>query len=107
MRNNKEEFDISKDKINMSAMKDLRLKMGYSVIKLQHLVGVTDTSLNAYEQGKRIPSLPVAYRLADVLNTSIDNLCGRDTRLNAFYLLSDTDKEKVLKLIDELLKISK
>lgn len=107
MRNNKEEFELSKRKIDMSNLKTMRVKMGYSVIKLQHLVGVTDSSLNSYEQNKRCPSLPVVYRLADVFNTSIDYLCGRNDRLGKFYSLSETDKEEVLKLIDKLAKDTK
>ena len=59
MRNNKEEFTISKEKIDMSNLKILRTKKGYSQIKLQHRVGVSNLSMEAYEQKVRIPSLPV------------------------------------------------
>lgn len=61
MRNNKEEITISKEKIDMSNLKILRTKKGYSQIKLQHLVGVSNSSIEAYEQKVRIPSLPVAF----------------------------------------------
>ena len=64
---NKEEFNISKDKIDMSNLKTLRKKKGYSQIKLQHLTGVSGSSIEAYEQKVRIPSLPIAYRLSEVL----------------------------------------
>lgn len=103
MRNNKEEFKISKDKIDMSNLKKLRDEKKYSQIKVQHLVGVSNSSVEAYEQGVRIPSLPVAYRMAEVFGVSIDYLVGRSNELEKYYMLSKDDKDKVNKYIDELL----
>ena len=102
MRNNKEEFNISKAKIDMSNLKKIRLKKGYSQIKLQHLVGVSTSSIEAYEQKVRIPSLPIAFRLSEVLGCSIDYLIGKSNELDKYYLLSQSDKDKVLELINEL-----
>lgn len=104
MRNNKEEFSISKGKIDLSNFKELRIKKGYSQIKLQHLVGVSTSSIEAYEQKVRIPSLPVAYRLSEVLGCSIDYLVGKSNELEKFYSLSQVDKNKVIDLIEELSK---
>ena len=104
MRKNKEEFNISKAKIDMSNLKKLRLKKGYSQIKLQHLVGVSNSSIEAYEQKIRIPSLPIAFRLSEVLGCSIDYLIGKSNELDKYYLLSQSDKDKVLELINELYK---
>lgn len=104
MRNNKEEFSISKDKIDMSNLKTQRVKKGYSQVKLQHLVGVSTSSIEAYEQKVRIPSLPVVYRLSEVLGCSIDYLVGKPNELDKYYSLSQTDKDKVIDFIDSLLK---
>ncbi len=104
MRNNKEEFNISKDKIDMSNLKTIRIKKGYSQVKLQHLVGVSTSSIEAYEQKVRIPSLPVAYRLSEVLGCSIDYLVGKSSEFDKYYLLSQIDKDKVNNFIDKLLK---
>lgn len=104
MRNNKEEITISKEKIDMSNLKILRIKKGYSQIKLQHLVGVSNSSIEAYEQKVRIPSPPVAYRLSEVLGCSIDYLVGKCRELDKYYLLSQSDKDKVVEFIDKLLK---
>ena len=103
MRINKEEFKISKDKIDMSNLKKLREEKKYSQVKVQHLVGVSNSSVEAYEQGVRIPSLPVAYRMAEVFGVSIDYLVGRSNELEKYYMLSIDDKDKVNKYIDELL----
>ena len=104
MRNNKEEFNMSKSKIDMSNLKTLRTNNEYSQIKLQHLVGVSSSSIEAYEQKVRIPSLPVAYRLSEVLGCSIDYLVGKSNELDKYYLLSQSDKDKVINLIDTLSK---
>jgi len=102
MRNNVDEFIVNKKKIDLSNLKKLRLKKGYSQIKLQHLVGVSSSSIEAYEQGVRIPSLPVAYKLSETLDCSIDYIVGKKNQIDKFYLLSKVDKDKVLSLIDEL-----
>lgn len=104
MRNNKEEFSISKKKIDMSNLKIMRVKKGYSQIKLQHLVGVSTLSIEAYEQKVRIPSLPVAYRLSEVLGCSIDYLVGKSNEFDKYFSLSEDDKSKVVELIDSLYK---
>ena len=103
MRNNKEEFKISKEKIDMSNLKKLREEKAYSQVKVQHLVGVSNSSIEAYEQGVRIPSLPVAYRIAEVFGVSIDYLVGRNNELEKYYMLSKDDKSKVNEYIDKLL----
>ena len=103
MRNNKEEFEISKSKIDMTNLKRLRESKQYSQIKVQHLVGVSDSSIQSYEQGTRIPSLPVAYRLAEIFGVYIDYLVGRNNELEKYYMLSKADKEQVNNLIDKLI----
>lgn len=104
MRINKSDFKSSKDKINMSNLKELRLKKGYSQVKLQHLVGVSSSSIEAYEQGVRIPSLPVIYKLSEVLDCSIDCLVGKEKDIDKYYSLTEEDKEKIIKEINEMLK---
>ena len=104
MRINKSDFKLSKNKINMANLKELRLKKGYSQVKLQHLVGVSSSSIEAYEQGVRIPSLPVIYKLSEVLDCSIDCLVGKEKEIDKYYSLTEEDKEKIVKEINEMLK---
>ena len=104
MRNYKEEFNVYKSKIDMSNLKKMRKEKNYSQVKLQHLVGVSDSSIAAYEQNVRVPSLAIAYRLSEVLGCSIDFLIGRSNVLENYYKLSEDNKKKVLKYIDELHK---
>lgn len=107
MINNIEEFNKSKEKIDMTNLKLLRTQKKYSQVKLQHLVGVSTSSIEAYEQKVRIPSLPIIYRLSEVLNCSIDFLVGKQTELDKYYLLSENDKNKVKALIETLSKNNK
>ena len=102
MRLNKEEFEISKGKIDMSNLKKLREAKNYSQIKMQDLVGVSNSSIEGYEQGVRIPSLPVAYKIADIFDVSIDYLVGRNNELEKYYTLTEEDKRKVVNLIKDL-----
>ncbi len=88
----------------MSNLKSLRVKKGYSQIKLQYLVGVSNSSIEAYEQKVRIPSLPVIYRLSEVLGCSIDYLVGKSHELDKYYLLSQNYKDKVIEFIESLSK---
>lgn len=119
MRLSQDEFEVNRDKIDLTNVKILREKKGYSQVKLGQLVGVTNSTIQGFEQTKkddngkdtnipvRIPSLPVAYRLAEVLSCSIDYLVGRSNELEAYYSLSQTDKNAVINLINELAKNNK
>lgn len=102
MRINKEEFEVSKSKIDMSNLKKLRENKNFSQVKLQNLVGVSNSSIEGYEQGVRIPSLPVIYRIADIFGVSIDYLVGRNNELEKYYTLTEEDKRKVVNLIKDL-----
>lgn len=98
---------ISKGKIDLQNLKKLRENKGYLQTKLEHLVGVSGASIQAYEQGVRIPSLPVTYRLSEVLGCSIDYLVGKSNEINNYYQLSQSDKDEVVKLINDLYNKSK
>ena len=111
MRLYKDDFEINKDKIDLSNVKKLREKKGYSQVKLGQPVGVTNSTIQGIEQTKkgtnipiRIPSLPVAYKLAEVLGCSLDYIVGRSNEIEGYYSLSQVDKDKVIKFIEDLAK---
>ena len=103
----RENFLISRKKISMHNLKTLRKKKKYSQIKLSYLTGVSSSSIEAYEQGVRVPSLPIIYKIAEVLDCSIDYLIGRNTDIENYYTLSESDKKKVIKYIKNIKKSSK
>lgn len=61
----------------MENLRRLREAAGLTQIELSARVGVTQAALSAWELGTAAPSLPNMVRLADALDTSIDELLGR------------------------------
>ncbi len=53
-----------------------RKKLKLSQAELAELTKVTRQTVNAIENDKYDPSLALAFRLADVLNTTVDTLFG-------------------------------
>lgn len=59
-------------------LKVLRAEQGWSQQELAERLGVSRQSVNAIETGKYDPSLPLAFRLADVFGMAIENIFERD-----------------------------
>jgi putative transcriptional regulator len=56
----------------------LRAEKGWSQAELAARVGVSRNSINAVENGKFDPSLPLAFRIADVFELTIEDIFLRD-----------------------------
>ena len=56
----------------------LRAERGWSQAELAERVQVSRNSINAVENGKFDPSLPLAFRLADVFELPIEQIFLRD-----------------------------
>ncbi len=55
-------------------LKELRAVNGWSQSHLADLLGVSRQTVNALEKGRYDPSLPLAFRLARVFSTTIEDL---------------------------------
>lgn len=55
-------------------LKELRAAHGWSQAHLADLADVSRQTVNALEKGRYDPSLPLAFRLARVFDTSIEDL---------------------------------
>ena len=55
-----------------------REKAGKSQEQVAEAVGVTQAAYSYYEHGYKVPSLPVAKRIAATLGVSLDYLVGND-----------------------------
>lgn len=55
-------------------IRDLRTEKGLRQEDLGELIGVSRQTINAIEKGKYDPSLPTAFRLAQALNKSIEEI---------------------------------
>lgn len=60
----------------MNRLKELRIKKGYTQLKIQMLTGIDQGNYSKIEKGERIPSLEQCQRLALLFDTSIDYLVG-------------------------------
>ncbi len=64
-------------------VKEIRLNKKISQQALANKIGVSKVSVCGYESGKRIPSLPVIIKLAEVFDVSVDEMLGRDLKVMA------------------------
>ena len=60
----------------MSRLKDLRIKRGYTQIKMQQLTGIDQSDYSKIENGKRYYTFEQCRRIALAINTSMDYLSG-------------------------------
>jgi putative transcriptional regulator len=56
----------------------LRAEKGWSQAELAERVQVSRNSINAVENGKFDPSLPLAFRIADVFGMTVEQVFLRD-----------------------------
>ena len=61
-----------------SRLKVLRAERDWSQQDLADALGVSRQSVNAIETGKYDPSLPLAFRIADVFDKRIEDIFVRD-----------------------------
>ena len=62
--------------IVMNRLKELRIKKGYTQIKMQMLTGIDQSDYSKLENGKRYYTFEQCRKLALALDTSMDYLAG-------------------------------
>jgi len=75
-------------------LRELRAVNGWSQAHLADLVDVSRQTVNALEKGRYDPSLPLAFRLARVFSTTIEDLfepSADDLGIAANQALTSTD----------------
>ena len=63
----------------MNKIKDLRKRQGLSQKDLADMLGVSQNAVSQYESGKRVPSLDMLVKIANILSVSADYLLERGT----------------------------
>jgi putative transcriptional regulator len=58
----------------------LRAEKGWSQAELAEKVGVSRNSINAVENGKFDPSLPLAFKIADMFELKVEDVFLREDR---------------------------
>jgi len=55
-------------------IKELRMKNKYTQVELAKRIGVTKSSVSAYETDERIPSYEVLIKMANIFGVSVDSI---------------------------------
>ena len=82
-------------------IRDFRIKAGLSQAKLGKEIGYSQQTINAYEQGLRVPPLKVLELLADFFHTSINVLLGKPKKKKEAEKKKSTILKK-LKIVETL-----
>lgn len=69
-------------------LKDLRKKRGYSQVALADQLGLSKSTIGAYETGDITPSLEALNLMADFFNVDISYLLGEEDG-STYYLIPD------------------
>lgn len=65
-----------------SILRELRRERKLTQKDVADAIDVTASTLSGYEVGTKTPTLPVAMKLADFFNVSLDYLCGKTSDRN-------------------------
>ena len=77
----------------LTRLKELREKAGISQKKLAESIGVSQQSINKYENHNIEPDIETLIRIADYFSTSIDYLVGHGERDAGSQIISDSEFE--------------
>ena len=58
----------------MKGLRDIRKKLGISLMELEKMTGIDASSLSRYERGAVAPSTDMAQKVANALNITVDEL---------------------------------
>ncbi len=85
-------------------LKTLREKKGLSQKQLGLQLGLTKSTISAYENGLRKPSYDVLIVIADIFNVTTDYLLGVKSKGNTIDLsgLSDSQAATVKAVVDSM-----
>ena len=97
--NNTEHYDAVRETINMSNMKKLIDSKDYSVTKLAMNACISDSSINSYINGNKLPSVTNLVSIANYLNCNIDFLLGRTDNPLPIEKLNSLNKDSELSML--------
>ena len=97
--NNTEHYDAVRETIKMSNMKKLIDSKDYSVTKLAMNACISDSSINSYINGNKLPSVTNLVSIANYLNCNIDFLLGRADNPLPIEKLNSLSKDSELSIL--------
>lgn len=106
--NDKENYTNIREGISMKNLKSIIDNKGFSITKVAMNSKITDSTVNAYINGQKIPSLPTLISVGDYLNCNLDYLLDRT---NNPISINDIDKinndEELSQLIQNISSLPK
>lgn len=105
--NDKENYNLIRESIDMSNLKKLMDSKGYSVVKVAVNTKVSTSSVNSYINAQKLPSVTALKSLADYLDTSCDYLIGRTDNPLRIENLSKFSDPKINTLLNNILSLPK
>lgn len=81
-------------------IKEIRKKLNLSQVELAKKLNTSQNTISNYEAGNTQPSIEMLVNIADVLNVSLDYLCGRQWNNQIGYI--PDDKKNLVNLILKL-----
>ena len=100
--NDKENYENIRSKITMKNLKSIIENNGFSVVKVAMNSKISDSTVNAYINGQKIPSVPTLISMRDYLNCNLDYLLDRT---NNPINVNDLNKINTDKELNELVQI--
>lgn len=83
---------------------NLRKKRGMSQSQLAKELNIGTSTLGMYETGKRSPNPEMLNKLADYFHVSVDYLLGREIKAEAYYELSNKEKNDIALQAEKLME---
>lgn len=88
-----------------NTIRELRKNKKMSQSELGKFVGVSQTTVTAWETGRAEPSSTYVSKLADLFNVSTDYLLGRsDKEKKPYYELTDKEKKDIALQAEKLME---
>lgn len=81
------------------SIKNIRKSKGITQKELAERIGITDSAITKYEKGDREPGWETLYKIADVLEVSINDLLGIEGKVK--YTIGNAEDLEKIEKIDE------
>ena len=106
--NDKENYDSIRDSITMNNFKNILSEKDYLISKIAINSKISNSTVSAYKNGQKIPSLPTLISIADFLNCNLDYLLDRsDNPLKINDIEKVNGDKETNHLIQSILSLSK